>query len=112
MNLNLKNSDEAQTYPEDIRDKAVGLAENCAWFSLRTYLWLFLGFVMLCILHVMLLAYLHKALSSFLFIFGLMSLGVFVPRLMVRRLLVTHRDEILRIIHGGFNGPDKDRPAL
>lgn len=112
MNLKLEKSEEAKTYPEAIREKAIVLAEAGAWFSLRTYLWLFLGFAMLCGFHVAVSAYLLENLRSFLFIFGLMALVAIIPKLRVRRLLMTRREEILRAIRGGFNGPDNDLPPF
>ena len=110
MKLKLAQSSEARSYPDEIRDRAIGLAQSFAWFSARTYFWILLGLLALIALFVAASGILPEVLCSIFFGFGLMSLAVFVPYLMARRLLITRRDEILRIIRGGFNGADKDRP--
>ncbi len=110
MLLSSQTTQEALTYHEEIRDQAIGLAESLTWFSARTYLWFLIGILALIAFHVAIAGILPTNLQFVPFAFGLMSLAVFVPILMTRRLLIVRREDILRIIRGGFNGPDKDQP--
>ncbi len=112
MICSLAKSDAILSYPAEMRSKAMPHALAYVWFSPLTYFWLILGIVAIVLIHLLLVRVLPDGVMTGLDIFLTMLLMGFISQVMARRMLVIRREEILRLINGGFNGPDKNYPGV
>lgn len=112
MNLRLENSEAAHTYSEEIREKAVSYASDYVFFSVMTYVLLGLGLGVVIFINLATNDFLPNGFQTFLVLFLTCLIWQLIKNFMGRRILISRRDEILRLINGGFNGPDSCRPPL
>lgn len=107
----LIESKAAQAYPEELRAQAVKLAMIHAWFDPLAYIWLLGSIVVPAVaMHWLRGAGLHTdAFDAFKAVPLILTAILIVPIFIGRRALVSRKGEILRVLQGGYNGPDKGR---
>ena len=110
MKLRLVECDAALSYSQDIRCQAASLASNYAWFSPLTYLWFVVGMLFVVLIHPAASVFVPHGVLPGLDFFLIFLQIVLIPSFVGRRMLVTRREEIIRLINGGYNGPDKSHP--
>jgi hypothetical protein len=110
VSFRLIESKAALTYPEEIRAEAIRIS---GYYSLIHPLGVFLMLVAIvstATLCEFLENYLPGVVTAALCLAGgILMTQIINPFFIGQRVLMTKRDEILRIIQGGFNGRDKDR---
>jgi hypothetical protein len=112
MKWSLTESEAARTYPEEVRDRAVAYASNYVFFSLMTYAWLLLGMAVVILIHVAVADFIPDGPRMGLDFFLTLLCWTLIRNHMGRRMLMTRRAKIMRLIHGGYNGPDKNHPGV
>jgi hypothetical protein len=106
----LIESKAAQAYPEELRAQAVKLATTYAWFDPLAYLWLFGSILVPIAIPWMLGPDLRAGVfDAVKFVPVFLTCTLIIPIFVGRRALVIRKDKILRVLQGGYNGPDKGR---
>ena len=108
MNFRLIESEAALTYPEEIRAEAVKLSKTYSLVHPLSFFLMGATILTMATICVLLRDYVNNFMQSFLCFMGAFLVVRFViPIFVGRRILLSRKDEILRVIQGGFNGPDK-----
>ena len=112
MKWSPSESEAARTYPEENRTRAVACASGYVLFSPITYTWLLLGMAVVILIHVAAADFIPDGPRTGLDFCLTFLCWALIRNHMCRRMLVTRRAEIMRLIQGGYNGPDKNHPCV
>ena len=112
MKWSLIESEAARTYPAEIRDRVAACASGYVLFSPLTYAWLLLGMAVVILIHVVVADFFPDGPRLGVDFFLTFLCWALIRNHMGRRMLVTRRAEIMRLVHGGYNGPDKNHSGV